>query len=49
MIKTAIARLAYPVFATGSRPIDYRARTRIDAIQVPVRCAGVTSHQAILC
>lgn len=37
----AITRLGFPVFATGARPIDYRARMRVDATQVTVDCAGV--------
>jgi 4-hydroxy-4-methyl-2-oxoglutarate aldolase len=36
-----ILALDFPVFAIGSRPIDYRARMRVVAVDEPVTCAGV--------
>lgn len=36
-----IRALGYPVFAAGSRPIDFRARMRIVSVGSPVRCGGV--------
>jgi 4-hydroxy-4-methyl-2-oxoglutarate aldolase len=39
--RAKILALDFPVFATGTRPIDYRARMRVAAVQVPVDCGGV--------
>ena len=36
-----IARLGFPAFARGARPIDYRARMEIVGSDRPVTCAGV--------
>ena len=36
-----IRALGYPVFAAGTRPIDFRARMRVVASSQPVRCGGV--------
>lgn len=36
-----VRALGYPVFAIGTRPIDFRARMRIVAASQPVRCGGV--------
>jgi 4-hydroxy-4-methyl-2-oxoglutarate aldolase len=36
-----VRALGYPVFAAGTRPIDFRARMRVVATSQPVRCAGV--------
>ena len=36
-----VRALGYPVFAAGTRPVDFRARMRIVAVAQPVRCAGV--------
>jgi regulator of RNase E activity RraA len=36
-----IERLAFPVFATGTRPIDFRARMQVTARDRPVACGGV--------
>lgn len=36
-----VRALDWPVFAAGTRPVDYRARLRIQAVDVPVVCAGV--------
>ena len=36
-----ILNLGFPVFASGRRPIDFRARMRIASVAEPVRCAGV--------
>ncbi|MGW0936910.1 RraA family protein [Streptomyces sp. NPDC002666] len=38
----AIAAQGFPVFAAGTRPIDYRGRMRVDGTQVTVECGGVT-------
>lgn len=37
-----IDALGFPVFSTGTRPIDFRARMRITAVQVTVEFEGVT-------
>jgi 4-hydroxy-4-methyl-2-oxoglutarate aldolase len=36
-----VRALGYPVFAVGTRPIDFRARMRIVTTSQPVRCGGV--------
>ncbi len=36
-----IRALGYPVFASGARPIDFRARMRVAAAGQPVQIAGV--------
>ncbi len=36
-----IEALGFPAFCSGTRPIDYRARMRIVAVNEPVDCAGV--------
>jgi len=36
-----VARLGFPAFARGTRPLDYRARMEITAAGRPVSCAGV--------
>jgi len=36
-----IRALGFPVFATGTRPIDYRARMEITGTDCPVVCGGV--------
>ncbi|MFF4198320.1 RraA family protein [Nonomuraea sp. NPDC001831] len=36
-----VLELGFPVFARGTRPIDYRARMRVAAVQEPVTCGGV--------
>jgi 4-hydroxy-4-methyl-2-oxoglutarate aldolase len=38
-----IRQLGFPVFAPGSRPIDFRARMRIVSSGEPVRCGGVVA------
>lgn len=40
-----IRALGYPVFAAGTRPIDFRARMRIVSAGEPVRCGGVVVAQ----
>ncbi len=37
-----IVQLGLPVFATGTRPIDFRARMEVTARDRPVECGGVT-------
>jgi 4-hydroxy-4-methyl-2-oxoglutarate aldolase len=37
-----IEELGFPVFAPGSRPIDFRARMEVTASDVPLECGGVT-------
>lgn len=39
--RDGILELGWPVFATGFRPVDYRARQQIVAVDVPVVCAGM--------
>ncbi|NUR84098.1 MAG: RraA family protein, partial [Nonomuraea sp.] len=39
--RAKVLALDFPVFALGTRPIDYRARMRVVAVQEPVTCAGV--------
>ncbi|MFI6321177.1 RraA family protein [Nonomuraea sp. NPDC050556] len=36
--------LDFPVFCTGTLPVDYRARMRVVATQRPVSCGGVVIH-----
>ncbi len=36
-----IVSLDFPAFGHGSRPYDYKGRMRIEAIRIPVICAGV--------
>jgi regulator of RNase E activity RraA len=36
-----VRALGFPVFATGARPIDFRARMEINMVDRPVRCGGV--------
>jgi 4-hydroxy-4-methyl-2-oxoglutarate aldolase len=36
-----VRALGFPVFAVGTRPIDFRARMEITGSHVPVRCGGV--------
>lgn len=36
-----IAELAFPVFAQGNRPIDFRNRMQIESVGSTVSCAGV--------
>jgi regulator of RNase E activity RraA len=36
-----VRALGFPVFARGTRPIDFRARMEITATDRPVRCGGV--------
>lgn len=36
-----VRALDWPVFATGTRPVDYRARQRMGAVDVPVTISGV--------
>ncbi|MFI7687424.1 hypothetical protein ACIBQ6_00050 [Nonomuraea sp. NPDC049655] len=39
--RAKILDLDFPVFALGTRPVDYRARMRVAAVQEPVTCGGV--------
>ena len=39
-----IVSLDFPAFGHGSRPYDYKGRMRIEAIRIPVICAGVEVH-----
>lgn len=39
--RAKVLALGFPVFALGTRPIDYRARMRVVATQTPVTCGGV--------
>lgn len=43
-----IRALGYPVFAAGTRPVDFRARMRIAQSATTIRCAGVTVAQGDL-
>lgn len=39
--RAKILALDFPVFALGTRPIDYRAKMRVVAVQETVTCGGV--------
>jgi 4-hydroxy-4-methyl-2-oxoglutarate aldolase len=39
--RAKVTALGFPVFSTGTRPIDFRARMRVTGIQVPVTLGGV--------
>jgi 4-hydroxy-4-methyl-2-oxoglutarate aldolase len=39
--RAKVAALGFPLFSTGTRPIDFRARMRVAAIQAPVMLGGV--------
>jgi 4-hydroxy-4-methyl-2-oxoglutarate aldolase len=43
-----VRQLGFPVFACGTRPIDFRARMRIVAVGEPVHCGGVLVAQGDL-
>jgi 4-hydroxy-4-methyl-2-oxoglutarate aldolase len=43
-----VRRLGFPLFASGTRPIDFRARMRITSVGEPVRCAGALVAQGDL-
>lgn len=36
-----VLHLSWPVFAAGARPVDFRARLRLEAVDAPVVCAGI--------
>src|SRR4051794_5415544 len=36
-----IAKMGFPVFHAGSRPVDSKGRGRVMAYDVPIRCGGV--------
>ncbi|WP_210414805.1 RraA family protein [Microlunatus elymi] len=36
-----VEALGFPVFSAGTRPLDYRARMRIESTQQPITCADV--------
>jgi regulator of RNase E activity RraA len=39
--RTKVLALDFPVFCTGTKPVDYRARMCVVAAQEPVLCGGV--------